>query len=119
MVTGLIILFIAGAAIAVLLYFIEYGTFLSMNNAHPTGFASFQRFKEEYDKRDWKMQKHWTWIGPVLARRVDHNTELHASIICFDGVHMKLGPIALLRAVCYVWRQDIKNGVTSNPWKEK
>jgi len=110
-------IFIVLLAISLIVYF----TFLSMNNSGRNGFATFERFKKEYDKVEWKdIDKHFdTWIFGIPARwNYENNCGLRYSIIEFNGNKMKLNPIDLIRAILYVRKDDKLKGIYTNPWKE-
>jgi len=107
-----VLLFIVG-----MLFFIFWLTHLDMVKirSESYGFGSFKKFKEQFQKYQWKPQERFQTSLFGTNHSCSCETKIHASIIKFEGVGMLLYPWDYFRVVMFV-RKFIK---TNYPPKTK
>ena len=93
-------------------------TFLDQHNF---GFASFEKFKENFDNINWSYDKNWEWSLFYYDENsfAECNSKIHADIFMFNHIGMIMKtPIDYWRAIIYVHKY-IKEHFKYDMKKEK
>jgi len=106
MVTSLIILSSITVAL-VIIYIMLWIVHIEMTkeNTQKYGWGNYEKFLREFKKYNWE---NGGWEKSLFD--YETNSQLHASIIKFEGKGMLLDPISYLRTVIFV-RRYIKNHI--------
>lgn len=103
-------MFIIGLVLAfvVVVYLAAFwGTHLSMveNHSDKWAWGNFDDFLANFAKKKWEQHGVWmqSWFLPYGDKEYD-NWEIHASIIKFDGIGMKLEPLSYLLFLIWAYK---------------
>jgi hypothetical protein len=101
------------ATIVVLFISFWFAHIIMVNdNTKVNGWGNYKKFKEQFNKVDWKYEDAWKWslFSKGKWSWEDGYSEIHASIFKFNGIGMKMwNPIDYLLATIYVHRYIRKN----------
>ncbi len=97
----LAVLFVFGFLIFIAFWFGRIKMTTEYTNKY--GWGSFNKFKKEYNKCKWSIDANYNCFYHAKSRfDYPSDSELHASIIKFNGKGMLLDPISMLRASSYM-----------------
>lgn len=95
---------------------VYWGTHLDMTRAYDFQAIrlSFSQFKMMYEQKTWER----TSLFPESLFEVDNHgkTQLHASLIQFDGTYYKLGLLGYARFSVWKRRQLTEYQIIRHPW---